>query len=44
MELKHGFKKMLAEANGGIETISVADAIQIRGEPGYCFVDIREGA
>jgi rhodanese-related sulfurtransferase len=44
MELKHGFKKMLAEANGVIETISVADAIQIHGEPGYCFVDIREGA
>ena len=43
MELKLGFKKMLAEANAAIETISVSDAIQIDGESGYCFIDIREG-
>jgi len=43
MELKLGFKKMLAEANAAIETVSVSDAIQIDGESGYCFIDIREG-
>ena len=42
MELKHGFKKMLAEANAAIETVSVPDAVQIHGEPGYSFIDIRE--
>lgn len=44
MELKHGFKKMLAEANAAIETVSVPDAIQAHGEAGYSFIDIREGA
>ena len=43
MELKHGFKKMLAEANAAIETVSVQDAIAVHGEPGYTFIDIREG-
>lgn len=42
MKLKLGFKKMLAEANAAIETVSVSDAIQIHGETGYCFIDIRE--
>jgi len=44
MQLKHGFKKMLAEANAAIETVSVPDAIQVHGEDGYVFIDIREGA
>jgi hypothetical protein len=34
MELKHGFKKMLAEANAAIETVSVQDVIVDHGEPG----------
>lgn len=42
MVLKHGFKKMLAEANAAIETVSVQDAIAAHGEPGYTFIDIRE--
>ena len=44
MQLKHGFKKILAEANAAIETVSVPDAIQVHGEDGYVFIDIREGA
>jgi rhodanese-related sulfurtransferase len=43
MELKHGFKKMLAEANAAIETVSVQDAIAAHGELGCTFIDIREG-
>jgi rhodanese-related sulfurtransferase len=43
MELKHGSKKMLTEANAAIETLSVKDAIAVHGEPGYTFIDIREG-
>lgn len=42
MELKLGFKKMLAAANAAIETVSVPDAVQVHGEPGYSFIDIRE--
>ncbi|MBO6782963.1 MAG: rhodanese-like domain-containing protein [Alphaproteobacteria bacterium] len=43
MELKRGFKQMLTEANAAIETVSVQDAIAAHGEPGYVFIDIREG-
>lgn len=42
MELKLGFKKMLAAANAAIETVSVPDAVQVHGESGYSFIDIRE--
>jgi rhodanese-related sulfurtransferase len=42
MKLKLGFKQMLAAANAAIETVSVPDAIQIHGEAGYAFIDIRE--
>ena len=43
MTLKHGFKQMIAEANAVIETVSVKDAIEVVGEAGYTFLDIREG-
>ncbi|MDA0786713.1 MAG: rhodanese-like domain-containing protein [Proteobacteria bacterium] len=42
MTLRHGFKKMIAEANAVIETVAVKDAIALVGEAGYTFIDIRE--
>ena len=41
--LKKGFKKMLAEANAMIETVSVHDALALHGSPDVVFIDIREG-
>ncbi len=40
--LKKGFKKMLAEANAVIETVSVHDALELYKDPNVVFVDIRE--
>ncbi len=42
MTLKHGFKKMLAEANAAIETIAVKDALALVGDGKVKFIDIRE--
>lgn len=42
MELKHGYKQLLADALEKIETLSVADALEKLGDPGVVFVDIRE--
>jgi rhodanese-related sulfurtransferase len=40
--LKHGFKKMLAEANAVINTLSVDEALALVDDPNVLFVDIRE--
>jgi len=40
--IKRGFKKLMAEANAVIETISVHDAVQMRDRPDVLFVDVRE--
>ena len=40
--LPHGFKKMIAEANAVIDTISVHDALKLVGAPDVVFVDLRE--
>ena len=37
-----GFKDMLAEANAGIETISVQEAIALHGRDDHVFLDVRE--
>ena len=37
-----GFKQLLAEANAVIETVSVQEALDLMGEPGIVFVDVRE--
>lgn len=42
MTLKHGFRKMIAEANASIETISVKDAIALVRDGKVKFIDIRE--
>ncbi len=42
MALKRGLKQMLAEANAGIDTISVHDAVPLLNDPEVVFVDIRE--
>ena len=42
--LRVGFKKLLAQANAEIETISVAEARQLAGRDDVVFVDVREAA
>src|SRR3546814_9623975 len=42
MTLKHGFKKMLAEANASIETLAVKDALELVRDGKVRFIDIRE--
>jgi rhodanese-related sulfurtransferase len=42
MELKRGYKQLIAEANAKIETLNVADALTRHGDPDVVFVDIRE--
>ena len=42
MTLKHGFKKMLAEANASIETMAVKDALALVRDGKVKFIDIRE--
>lgn len=42
--LKHGFKKMLAEANAVIDTISVHDALALTDDPNTVIVDVRDMA
>jgi rhodanese-related sulfurtransferase len=42
MELKRGYKQLIAEANAKIETLSVAGALTKLGDPDVVFVDIRE--
>jgi hypothetical protein len=40
--LKRGFKKMLAEANAVIETVSVQDLGYLLDDPDVVIVDVRE--
>ena len=42
LKLKKTVRQMLAEANAEIETVSATDAINLRGDPGLVFVDIRD--
>ncbi len=42
MELKRGYKQLMADALAKIETLSVADALTKLGDPDVVFVDIRE--
>jgi len=42
MPLKKGYKQLLAEANAEIETLPVADAIALHGQPDTAFVDLRD--
>ena len=42
LKLKKTVKQMLAEANAEIETVSAADAINLKGDPDLVFVDIRD--
>ncbi len=42
MQLKKGYKQLLAEANAEIETLPVADAIALHGQPDTLFVDLRD--
>lgn len=40
----YGFKDMMAEANATIDTISVQEALDLVGDDGTVFVDVREAA
>ena len=42
MQIKKGYKQLLAEANEQIVTLSVADAIKQVGQPDTVFVDLRD--
>jgi len=42
LKLKQTVRQMLAEANAEIETVNAADAINLKGDPGIVFVDIRD--
>jgi rhodanese-related sulfurtransferase len=42
LKLKKPVRQMLAEANAEIETVSAADAINLKGDPDLVFVDIRD--
>ena len=42
LRLKKTVRQMLAEANAEIETVSATDAINLQGDPGLVFVDIRD--
>jgi rhodanese-related sulfurtransferase len=42
LKLKKTVRQMLAEANAEIETVTAADAINLKRDPGLVFVDIRD--
>ena len=42
MNLKKGYKQLLAEANAEIETLPVKAAIALHGQPDVVFVDLRD--
>src|SRR5258708_9796151 len=42
LKMKKTVQQMVDEANGQIETVSVADAIKLVGKPGVTFIDIRD--
>jgi rhodanese-related sulfurtransferase len=42
MQIKKGYKQLLAEANAEIETLAVEAAIRLAGQPDVVFVDLRD--
>jgi rhodanese-related sulfurtransferase len=42
MPINKGYKQLLAEASAEIETLPVAAAIALAGDPGVVFVDLRD--
>jgi rhodanese-related sulfurtransferase len=42
MQIKKGYKQLLAEANAEIETLPVQDAVSLLGQPDVVFVDLRD--
>ena len=42
MQLKKGYKQLLAEANAEIEALTAVDAIVLHGQPNIVFVDLRD--
>ena len=42
MPIKKGYKQLLAEANAGIETLPVGQAVALHGRPDVVFVDLRD--
>ncbi|PPQ27062.1 rhodanese-like domain-containing protein [Rhodopila globiformis] len=42
MQIRKGYKQLLAEANAEIETLPVADAVALSGQPDVVFVDLRD--
>jgi rhodanese-related sulfurtransferase len=42
MQIKKGYKQLLAEANSEIETLSARDAIALHGRQDVVFVDLRD--
>jgi rhodanese-related sulfurtransferase len=42
LEIKKTVKQMVDEANAAIETLPLAEAIKVHGQPGVTFIDIRD--
>jgi rhodanese-related sulfurtransferase len=42
MQIKQGYKQLLADANAEIKTLSVEAAIELAGKPDVLFVDLRD--
>ena len=42
MQVKKGYKQMLAEADAEIQTLTVADAIALHGKEDVQFIDLRD--
>ncbi len=42
MAMKKGYKALLDEAMGQIETLPVAEAVKLHGDPDVVFVDLRD--
>jgi rhodanese-related sulfurtransferase len=42
MQIKKGYKQLVAEANEQVETLTVPDAIALHGQADVVFVDLRD--
>jgi rhodanese-related sulfurtransferase len=42
MQIKKGYKQLLAEANAAVETLTIDQAIAEHGKDGVVFVDLRD--
>ena len=42
MDMKKGYKQLLAEANAEVKTLAVEAAIELAGKPDVVFVDLRD--